>query len=45
MAILQANFMSECLMRTVTVNVILPVDKLARPGEPKREKKPCNTRG
>ncbi|MDO4357037.1 MAG: alpha/beta hydrolase-fold protein [Clostridia bacterium] len=43
MAILQANFMSKCLMRTVTVNVILPVDKLTKPGEPVREKKPFKT--
>lgn len=32
MALLQVNFMSQALMRTVTVNVILPVDKFAAPG-------------
>ena len=43
MALIQANFMSKCLMRTVTVNVILPVDKFTLPGEPVREKKPFKT--
>lgn len=43
MALIQANFMSKCLMRTVTVNVILPVDKFTLPGQPVREKKPFKT--
>ena len=43
MAIIQANFMSKSLMRTVTVNVVLPVDKLTKPGDPVREKKPFKT--
>ena len=34
MAFLTVNFMSEALMRTVTVNVILPADKLVFPGMP-----------
>ncbi len=33
MAFLQVNFISQALMRTVTVNVLLPADKLALPGE------------
>lgn len=32
MAYLQANFLSKALMRTVTVNVLLPADKLVLPG-------------
>lgn len=32
MALIQMNFMSKSLMRTVPVNVILPVDKLRLPG-------------
>lgn len=43
MAFLQVNFMSKSLMRTVTVNAIVPVDKLAMPGMPVREKKPFKT--
>lgn len=31
MAFIEINFMSEALMRTVTVNVILPADKLMPP--------------
>lgn len=31
MALIQLNVMSQCLMRTVNVNVILPVDKLLFP--------------
>ncbi len=37
MALIQANFMSGALMRTVPVNIILPVDKLAFPGAVSRE--------
>lgn len=36
MAFIQMNLMSETLMRTVPVNVILPADKLPFPGMPKR---------
>ena len=37
MALIQANFMSGSLMRTVPVNIILPVDKLAFPGVASKE--------
>ena len=43
MALIQVNFLSKTLMRTVPVNVILPVDKLAFPGMPVREDKPYKT--
>lgn len=43
MALLQMNLFSQSLMRTVPVNVILPVDKLPVPGMPKREDKPYKT--
>ena len=43
MALIQVNFLSESLMRTVPINVILPVDKLTKPGMPKREEKPFKT--
>ncbi len=43
MALLQMNLMSQMLMRTVPVNVILPADKLYMPGMPKREDKPYKT--
>ena len=43
MAFIQMNIMSESLMRTVPVNVILPADKLPVPGEPPREDRPFKT--
>lgn len=43
MALIQANFMSKSLMRTVPINVILPVDKLTFPGMPERGDKPYKT--
>ncbi len=43
MAFLQVNLMSEALVRTVQVNVVLPVDKLRFPGMPAREDKPYKT--
>ncbi len=43
MALIQVNFFSKSLMRTVPMNVILPVDKLAFPGMPVRENKPYKT--
>lgn len=43
MAFIQMNLLSQALMRTVPVNVILPVDKMVFPGMPKREKKPYKT--
>lgn len=39
MALIQVNFISKSLMRTVPMNVILPVDKLVAPGMPVREDK------
>lgn len=43
MALIQVNFMSKSLMRTVPVNVILPVDKLTPPGVPERNEQPFKT--
>jgi len=43
MALIQMNLMSQSLMRTVPVNVILPADKLPFPGMPQREEKPYKT--
>lgn len=43
MALIQVNFLSKSLMRTVPMNVILPVDKMVFPGMPVREDKPYKT--
>lgn len=43
MAIITIDFMSASLMRNVTVNAIIPFDKLEFPGSPKRDKKPFKT--
>lgn len=43
MAYIQVNLLSRSLMRTVPVNVILPVDKLTPPGKKPREEKPYKT--
>lgn len=43
MAYLQMNLLSQSLMRTVPVNVILPADKMVFPGMPVREEKPYKT--
>ncbi len=43
MALIQVNYFSQCLMRTVTVNAVIPVDKITFPGMPVREKKPFKT--
>ena len=43
MALIKVNFISSSLMRTVPINVILPVDKLSFPGMPKKESKPFKT--
>ena len=43
MAYIQMNLLSQSLMRTVPVNVILPADKMTFPGMPKREEKPFKT--
>lgn len=38
MALIQVNFLSEALMRTVPVQVILPVDKMGVPGSTVRKR-------
>lgn len=43
MALIQMNLLSQSLMRTVPVNVILPADKMVFPGMPRREDKPYQT--
>lgn len=43
MALIQVNFISKSLMRTVPINVILPVDKITFPGMPVRGDKPYKT--
>lgn len=43
MAFVTINYFSKCLMRTVTVNAVIPVDKMTFPGMPVREKKPFKT--
>lgn len=43
MAFIQVNMVSECLMRSVNLNVILPVDGIKFPGLPLREEKPFKT--
>lgn len=43
MALIQVTLFSQSLMRTVPVTVVLPVDKLAFPGQPVREEKPYKT--
>ena len=43
MAFLQVNFISKSLMRTVTVNVLLPADKITLPGEPELKAAPYKT--
>lgn len=43
MALIQVNLFSRSLMRTVPVNVILPVDKMIFPGMKAREDKPYKT--
>lgn len=43
MALIQVNLFSQSLMRTVPVNVLLPVDKMTTPGQAQREEKPFKT--
>lgn len=43
MALIQVNFLSNSLMRTVPVHVILPVDKLLSPDMPAQESRPYKT--
>ena len=43
MALIQVNFISECLMRTVTLNAVIPFDKIRMPGAQKKETKSFKT--
>ena len=43
MALIQANFISKSLLRTVPIQVILPVDKFSMTGAPQAEQKPFKT--
>lgn len=43
MALIQINFMSQCLMRTVTIHAVIPFDKIYMPGEKSPEKRPFKT--
>lgn len=43
MAIIQCNFNSKSLMRTVPIQVILPTDKIVFPGQPQPPEKPFKT--
>ena len=43
MAFLQVNLLSQKMMGNVSVNVILPADKISFPGMPVREEKPYKT--
>lgn len=43
MALLRMDLFSQTLMRTVTVNVILPADKAPAPGTPERGNRPYKT--
>ena len=43
MALIQCNFISKSLMRTVPIQVVLPTDKLTFPGQPAPEEKPLKT--
>ncbi len=43
MALLQCNFFSKSLMRTVPIQVVLPTDKVLFPGQPQPEEKPFKT--
>lgn len=43
MAYIQMSVLSQSLMRTVPVNVILPADKMVFPGRPQRGEKPYKT--
>ena len=37
MALIQCNFFSKALMRTVPIQVVLPTDKMVFPGQPQPE--------
>lgn len=43
MALIQANFVSKSLLRTVPIQVILPVDKFSMSGSAQKEQKPFKT--
>lgn len=43
MALIQCNFNSKSLMRTVPLQVVLPTDKIVFPGQPEPEEKPFKT--
>lgn len=43
MALVKVDFFSQSLMRTVTINAIVPVDKMKLPHQKVREKKPYKT--
>ncbi len=43
MALIQVDFFSNCLLRTVTINAVVPVAKRTMPEVPAREKKPFKT--
>ena len=43
MALIQVNFVSKSLLRTVPIQVILPVDKISMFSNEKREEKPFKT--
>lgn len=43
MALIRVDLFSEKLMRTVTINAVVPIDKLTAPGAAVREKKPFKT--
>lgn len=43
MAFIQMSILSQKLMRTVPVNVVLPVDKMVFPGLPARKERPYKT--
>lgn len=43
MALVQASIFSECLMRTIHIQAVIPSDKVIAPGMPVREKKPFKT--
>ncbi|WP_322170680.1 alpha/beta hydrolase [Acutalibacter caecimuris] len=43
MAIIQCNFFSKSLMRTVPIQVVLPTDKMVFPGQSQPEEKPFKT--
>lgn len=43
MALIQVNFISECLMRTVTLNAVIPFDKIQMSGNEKKKPRSFKT--